>query len=138
MFVCLFVWLNKTRTVTPLRRFHSWRLSFTNDCLAFSTKTARRTLPSPAKVGIVHKLTGWFGFQATKVPHKTVVSSSTDETDPADEVMKRLFVCLVCLVNKTRTVKPLRRFHSWRLSFTQDGLAFSTKTARRTLQVQLR
>ena len=25
---CLFVWLNKTRTVKPLRCFHSWRLSF--------------------------------------------------------------------------------------------------------------
>jgi len=47
-------------------------------------------------------------------------------------------VCLFVWLNKTRTVKPLRRFHSWRLSFTQDGLAFSTKTARRTLQVQLR
>ena len=37
------------------------------------------------------------------------------------------FVCLfVCWVNKTRAVKPLRRFHSWILSFTQDGPAFST------------
>ena len=34
LFVCLFVWLNKTRTVKPLRRFHSWRLSFTQDGLA--------------------------------------------------------------------------------------------------------
>ena len=34
-------------------------------------------------------------------------------------------------------VKRLRRFHSWSLSFTQDSLAFSTKTARRVLQVQL-
>ena len=25
LFVRLFVWLNKTRTVKPLRRFHSWR-----------------------------------------------------------------------------------------------------------------
>jgi len=50
-----------------------------------------------------------------------------------------LFVCLfVCWVNKTRAVKPLRRFHSWILSFTQDGPAFSTKTARRALQFQLR
>ena len=48
-----------------------------------------------------------------------------------------LFVCLFVWLNKTRTVKPLRRFHSWSLSFTQDGLAFSTKTARRVLQVQL-
>jgi len=49
------------------------------------------------------------------------------------------FVCLfVCWVNKTRAVKPLRRFHSWILSFTQDGPAFSTKTARRALQFQLR
>ena len=29
----------------------------------------------------------------------------------------------VCWVNKTRAVKPLRHFHSWRLSFTQDGPA---------------
>ena len=37
--------------------------------------------------------------------------------------------CLfVCLVDKTRVVKPLRHFHSWILSFTQDGPAFSTKT----------
>ena len=48
-----------------------------------------------------------------------------------------LFVCLFVWLNKPRTVKPLRRFHSWSLSFTQDGLAFSTKTARRVLQVQL-
>ena len=41
-------------------------------------------------------------------------------------------------LNKTWTVEPLGGFHSWRLSFIQDGLAFSTKTARRTLQVQLR
>ena len=47
--------------------------------------------------------------------------------------------CLfVCWVNKTRRVKPLRRFHSWRLSFTQDGPAFITKTARRALQFQVR
>ena len=33
-------------------------------------------------------------------------------------------VCMfVCLVDKTRAVKPLRRFHSWILSFTQDGPA---------------
>ena len=62
MSVCLFVWLNKTPTVKPLRRFHSWRLSFNQDGFAFSTKTSEST-PSPAKVGIVHKLTGWFGFQ---------------------------------------------------------------------------
>ena len=49
-----------------------------------------------------------------------------------------MFVCLFVWLNKTRTVKPLRRFHSWSLSFTQDGLAFSTKTVRRALQVQLR
>ena len=42
LFVCLFVWLNKTRTVKPLRRFHSWSSIFTQDGLAFSTKTARR------------------------------------------------------------------------------------------------
>ena len=48
-----------------------------------------------------------------------------------------LFVCFVVWLNKTRTVKPLRRFHSWSSIFTQDGLAFSTKTARRVLQVQL-
>ena len=49
------------------------------------------------------------------------------------------FVCMfVCWVNKTRAVKPLRRFHSWILSFTQDGPAFSTKTTRRALQFQLR
>ena len=48
-------------------------------------------------------------------------------------------VCLfVWWVNKPRAVKPLRRFHSRRLSFTQDGPAFSTKTARRALQFQLR
>ena len=51
LFVCLFVWLNKTRTVKPLRRFHSWSSIFTQDGLAFSTKTARRVLqertPSP-------------------------------------------------------------------------------------------
>ena len=47
-----------------------------------------------------------------------------------------VFSFVVLLLNKTRTVKLLR--HSWRLSFTQDGLGFSTKTARRTLQVQLR
>jgi len=41
-FVCLFVWLNKTRTVKALRRFHSWSSIFTQDGLAFSTKTARR------------------------------------------------------------------------------------------------
>jgi len=45
-----------------------------------------------------------------------------------------LFVCLFVWLNKTRTVKPLRRFHSWSSIFTQDGLAFSTKTARRVLQ----
>ena len=48
-----------------------------------------------------------------------------------------LFVCLFVWLNNTRTVNPLGRFHSWCLSFTQDGLAFSTTTARRTLQVQL-
>ena len=42
LFVCLFVWLNQTRTVKPLRRFHSWSSIFTQDGLAFSTKTARR------------------------------------------------------------------------------------------------
>ena len=47
-----------------------------------------------------------------------------------------LFVCLfVCLVDKTRAVKPLGRFHSRILSFTQDDPAFSTKTAQRALQV---
>ena len=50
---------------------------------------------------------------------------------------KPLFPLFVWL-NKPRTVKPLGSFHSWRLSFTQYSLAFSTKTARRTLQVQLR
>ena len=50
-----------------------------------------------------------------------------------------VLICLfVCWVNKTRAVKPLRCFHSWTLSFTQDGPAFSTKTARRALQFQLR
>ena len=49
---------------------------------------------------------------------------------------RNLFVCLFVLLNKTRTVKPPRRFHSCRLSFTQDGLAFSTKPTRRALQVQ--
>jgi len=34
----LFFWLNKTWTVKPLRRFHSWSLSFTKDGLAFSTR----------------------------------------------------------------------------------------------------
>ena len=34
--------------------------------------------------------------------------------------------------------QPLKSFHSWWLIFTQDGLAFSTKTFRRALQVQLR
>ena len=51
LFVCLFVWLNKPRTVKPLRRFHSWSSIFTQDGLAFSTQTARRVLqertPSP-------------------------------------------------------------------------------------------
>jgi len=54
LFVCLFVWLNKTRTVKPLRRFHAWSSIFTQDGLAFSTKTARRvflfvclSIPSP-------------------------------------------------------------------------------------------
>ena len=41
LFVCLFVWLNKPRTVKPLRRFHSWSSIFTQDGLAFSTQTAR-------------------------------------------------------------------------------------------------
>ena len=44
LLACLFVWLNKTRTVKPLRRFHSWILSFTQDSPAFSTKTTRRAL----------------------------------------------------------------------------------------------
>jgi hypothetical protein len=43
--VCLFVILNTTQTVEPQKRFHSWRLSFTPDGLAFSTKTARKPLP---------------------------------------------------------------------------------------------
>ena len=42
-----------------------------------------------------------------------------------------LEICLfACSVNKPRAVKPLGRFHSWILSFTQDSPAFSTKTAR--------
>ena len=46
------------------------------------------------------------------------------------------FVCLfVCFIDKTQTVKPLGRFHSRILSFTQDGPAFSTKTTQRALQV---
>ena len=49
-----------------------------------------------------------------------------------------LFVCLIVCLYKPRTVTPQRLFHSWRLSFTQDGLAFSTKTAQRALQGQLR
>jgi len=85
---CLFVWLNKTRTVKPLRRFHfisqSWRLSFTPDGFAFSTKTARRTLPentpSPAQVGIVHKLTGWFGFQGQQT-----MLTSPDNASPTQD-----------------------------------------------------
>ena len=31
----------------------------------------------------------------------------------------------VCWVNKTRAVNLPRRFHSWRLIFTQDGPVFS-------------
>ena len=41
----------------------------------------------------------------------------------------------VCFIDKTRAVKPLGRSHSRILSFTQDGPAFSTKTAQRVLQV---
>ena len=44
----------------------------------------------------------------------------------------------VCFIDKTRTVKPQGRSHSWILSFTQDGPAVSTKTVQRALQVQLR
>jgi len=36
-----------------------------------------------------------------------------------------LFVCLSVWLNKDRTVKHLRHFHSWSLNFTKDGLAFS-------------
>ena len=56
--------------------------------------------------------------------------SNSSENSP-DFLFVCLFVCLFVWLNKTRTVKPLRRFHSWSSIFTQDGLAFSTKTARR-------
>ena len=95
-FVCLFVWVDKTRAVKPLRRFHSWTLSFTQD--------------GPA-----------------------------------------LFVCLFVWINPENlyfvpcvwmeVITPgngCTRNQAQKLSFTQDGLAFSTKTARRTLQDHVR
>jgi len=48
-----------------------------------------------------------------------------------------VYICLIVWLDKTCTVNPLRHFHSRSLSFTQDSLAFSTKTTRRALQVQL-
>ena len=65
--ICLFVWLNKTRTVKPLRRFHSWRLSFTQDGLAFSTKTTRRALQFQPRSSL-STLTGWFASLDTPSP----------------------------------------------------------------------
>ena len=42
MEICfLFVWMNKTRIVKPLGRFHPWRVA-TQDGPAFSTKIAQR------------------------------------------------------------------------------------------------
>ena len=48
--VCLFVWLDKTRIVKPLGRFHPWRLATQDqDGPALSTKTARRLPVGPRK-----------------------------------------------------------------------------------------
>ena len=66
-----------------------------------------------------------------------VVKIGAISAHPADNRPDRN-ICVFVWLNKTRTVKPLRRFHSWCLSFTQDGLAFSTKNAQKALQVQLR
>jgi len=48
-----------------------------------------------------------------------------------------LFVCLFVLLNKPRKLKPLGRFHSWRLSFTYDSPDFSTNIAQFVLFVCL-
>ena len=115
LFVC---WVNKTRAVKPLGRSFSRILSFTQDGPAFSTKTAKRALQVQLRSAI---------YKLLYVTICRYVSCCHSEE------------CLfVCWVNKTRAVKPLRSFHSWILSFTLDGPAFSTKTARRALQFQLR
>ena len=143
LFVC---WVNKTRAVKPLRHFHSWRLSSTQDGLAFSTKTARRALclfvcllgewtPS----SIEFKLCLFVCLFVGRIPEKPYFASCLEgsktpgndrtrnqhfymrETKTAAQTIYllaggSLFVCFFVWVNKTRAVKPLRRFHSWILS----------------------
>ena len=60
-------------------------------------------------------VTGWFAFQDQQ---SMLISLNTS------------ILFLFCCIDKPRTVKPLGRSLSRSLSFTQDGPAFSMKTAR--------
>ena len=70
--------------------------------------------------------------------HRPRTCQSMANTLHVDGLALSVASFFVCLVDKPQAVKPLRRFHSWILSFSQDCPTFSTKTAQRALQFQLR
>ena len=147
MFVCLFVWIKP-----ELLYFAPcvWREVITpgNCCTRTQTQTTCVTLrqrhrprmyqlmANTLQVDGLARITG-----LTQAPYKTQRSLS----------LVCLFVCLFVWVKPENlyftpcvwreVITPgngCRRNQAQKLSFTQDGLAFSTKTARRTLQDHVR
>ena len=103
------------------------------DSPAFSTKTSRRALqvqwsskpeahPAPEKPEEKKQ-----GLQKKKNPVPLILldhsfpycvfKGGVTFSSPKFSILKTFFVCLFVWVNKTRAVKPLKRFHSWILSF---------------------